>query len=113
MPEEEKTSLPTSTDTLILLSDVSTPEKYWVIKMEICSEKPMKNTLSLNLSKKDPKQEQEETCTPSLLQILMSMEVEETSLLETKAKLLKKTNAERLTDSKDIDSSNQRSIKEL
>ena len=113
MPGEDKISLPTLTDTLTSHFVVSILERYWVTKMEICLEKLMKNTPSLNLFRKALKLEQEEICMQSLQLILMSMEVGETFLLETKEKLLNRTCVEEPIDSKDIDSLSPTSIEEL
>ena len=112
MPEEDKTSLPTSTDIQIIPSDVSTQEKYSVMLKEICWEKLIKNTLFHNLSKKGPKQEREEICMLSLPQIHMWMDAEEIFLLETRENSSKKIRLEKSTDMKDIDFLNQKSTEE-
>jgi hypothetical protein len=79
--------------------------------MATCSEKPTKNTLSLNPSKKDQKLALEEICMPFLHLILMSMEVVETFLLETKESSLKKTKLAKLIDLKVTVTSSQQSTK--
>lgn len=91
MPEEDKISSPTSIGNLISLLGVSIQEKFWVMPMEICYPKRMKNIRFLNHSKEVQKQELEEICTLYLLLILLSMVAEVIFLSETKENLLRKT----------------------
>ena len=81
--------------------------------MATCLLNRIKNILSLNPFKKGLKLELEEICMLSLHLIHPSMEVEETFLLETKEKLLKKMSVARPTVFRGIDFLNPISTGEL
>lgn len=93
-PGEGKTSSQMLIGTLISCWGVSILERCSAMLKGKCWQRPMNNTLFLNLSKEGLRQVLAGTCTPSLQLIHQQMAAEATLLSETRANWLKRMNVE-------------------